>query len=39
MKKYYFEMFNILNYQRNADENCYRIIPHTNQNGRHQDNK
>ena len=30
------KMFNITNYQRNANQNCNEVSPHTSQNGHHQ---
>ena len=30
------KMLNINNYQRNANENCNEVSPHTSQNGHHQ---
>ena len=30
------KMFNIANYQRNANQNCNEISPHCGQNGHHQ---
>ena len=32
------KMLNITNYQRNANQNCNEVSPHTSQNGRHQKN-
>ena len=30
------KMLNITNYQRNANQNCNEVSPHTGQNGHHQ---
>ena len=30
------KMFNVANYQRNANQNYNEILPHTGQNGHHQ---
>ena len=32
------KMLNVTNYQRNANQNCNEVSPHTSQNGRHQKN-
>ena len=29
------KMLNITNYQRNANQNCNRVLPHTGQDGHH----
>ena len=31
-------MLNIINHQRNANQNCNEVSPHTSQNGHHQKN-